>query len=233
MIGKDEFDPDDAFDVCLKKGARAERRDGTIFNSERYERERHYFGYDHGVERFFFNVTDTNYPVRIFKAQHQIDIVHFHGLSWTNQNREFLIKAMRQTDLKLRVILLDPDSDFIEPYAHFIGVKPEYLREKTDEVTKIWIQMHTAHLVEEGKACQFELIYDKGFPAKAMYRFDNSIIVTPTTNVGPKAQFMAYECLEIPGEESSAFSIIEKEIEWLASTGKIVWPRQRSDEAAY
>ena len=62
---------------------------------------------------------------------------------------------------------------------------------------------------------------------------DNSIIVTPTRNASPKAQFMSYECLEIPGEELSAFSIIEKEIEWLESTGKIVWPPQRPGGAAY
>ena len=176
----------------------------------------------YGVEHFYFNVNETQYPLKLEKVRTNLDIVHFHGLSWTNQNREFLLDALTRNTLTIRVVLLDPDSPFFVPYADFINVSEEYLKEKTEEVIAIWSSMlQTAQLARDDVA-DFTLMLAEGFPAKSMYRFDDSVIVTPTTNAKPKAQFMAYECVDIKDNPKNAFQIYLSEINWLCGAGKVI-----------
>ena len=176
----------------------------------------------YGVKDFYFNVTETQYPLKLEQVRVNLDIVHFHGLSWTNQNREFLLDALGRNRLTIRVVLLDPESPFFAPYAEFINVSEQYLKEKTEEVISIWSSMlQTARLAKD-EVAEFKLMFAKGFPAKSMYRFDDSIVVTPTTNAKPKAQFMAYECIDIKSNPKNAFRIYLSEIDWLCHAGKVV-----------
>lgn len=65
-----------------------------------------------GIVETFWNPTEVRCGERISKAREHIDIVHFHGLSWTNTNREFLQKQLSNPDIEVRVALLDPESPF-------------------------------------------------------------------------------------------------------------------------
>lgn len=186
-------------------------------------------GLPYGVEAFYFNVIEVNYPDRLQRANENLDIVHFQGLSWTNQNREFLLKSLMRENLSIRVALLSPDSPFFASYADFIDVSARYLREKTEEVVKIWDTLVTTARTMTGTAAEFKLVYSKGFPAKALYRFDNAIIVTPTTNARPKAQFMSYECVDDKQGEKDAYSVYLSEIEWLMETGEVIIERPKQE----
>ncbi|HIU05676.1 MAG TPA: hypothetical protein IAD14_09485 [Candidatus Coprousia avicola] len=176
----------------------------------------------YGIRQFYFNVTETNYPYKIKAVENNLDIVHFHGLSWTNQNREFLRSALAREDLSVRVALLSPDSPFFTPYADFINVSNDYLKEKTFEVVGIWRSMITSAIESGNRIASFTLVFDRSFPAKSIYRFDDTIVVTPTTNARPKAQFMAYECVSTKEGEQDAFDIYLSEIEWVMKSGDVM-----------
>lgn len=175
----------------------------------------------YGVKDFFFNVIDVRYPDLLTSAMRSITIAHFHGLSWTNQHREYILQALSKPGLHFKVLLLNPESEFFDPYARFIRVSPDYLSEKTAEVITIWKRMYQECLDEFHTAATLELFFDWGFPAKSIYQFDDVIVVTPNTNAQPKAQFMAY-CCENTGGEESAFAIYKKELDWLAESGVLI-----------
>ena len=94
-----------------------------------------------GIVETFWNPTEIRYGERVSKAREHIDIVHFHGLSWTNTNREFLQKQLSNPDIEVRVALLDPESPFFAPYADFIDINPDVLKSKYIEVVGIWKKM--------------------------------------------------------------------------------------------
>lgn len=171
-----------------------------------------------GIVETFWNPTEVRYGERISKAREHIDIVHFHGLSWTNTNREFLQKQLSNPDIEVRVALLDPESPFFAPYADFIDINPDVLKSKYIEVVGIWKKMlKEANAV--GNSAKLNLVKYQGFPAKSMYRFDNDLIVTPTTNAKPKSQFIAYRCIKKTDLENTAYEAYLKEIEWTLSSG--------------
>ena len=171
-----------------------------------------------GIVETFWNPTEVRYGERISKAREHIDIVHFHGLSWTNTNREFLQKQLSNPDIEVRVALLDPESPFFAPYADFIDINPDVLKSKYIEVVGIWKKMFKeANAV--GNSAKLNLVKYQGFPAKSMYRFDNDLIVTPTTNAKPKSQFIAYRCIKNTDLGNTAYEAYLKEIEWALSNG--------------
>lgn len=170
----------------------------------------------------YWNPTEAQYWKKISDAKKRIDIIHFHGLSWTNTNREFLVKQLENPDLRIRVALLDPESPFFAPYAEFIGIDPEVLESKYMEVVSIWERM-LKEAAELGETARFSLCKYLGFPAKSIYRFDDSLLITPTTNAQPKSQFVA-----ILAEKKAdpnvpcAFRAYMQEVEWIMENGKTV-----------
>ena len=114
--------------------------------------------------------------------------------------------------------MLDPESPFFAPYADFIDINPDVLKSKYIEVVGIWKKMFKeANAV--GNSAKLNLVKYQGFPAKSMYRFDNDLIVTPTTNAKPKSQFIAYRCIKKTDLGNTAYEAYLKEIEWALSNG--------------
>ncbi|MCB7036678.1 hypothetical protein [Eggerthella sinensis] len=179
---------------------------------------------EHGINAFYYSVTETDYPRRINEVSSRLDVAHFHGLTWTNFHREYIRSALGKPEVRVRVTLLDPSSRFFQPYADFIRIDVNLLRAKYQEVVDIWKTLYTDAVSGEREGASLKLYANRGFPAKSIYRFDDEIIVTPANNAQPKAQFMAYACRKLPDNENGAFGVYEKELEWLFSEGaELVW----------
>lgn len=178
-------------------------------------------GLSYGVTDYYFRVEDVGYSYYINSVENNLEVVHFHGLTWTNWNREFLIKCLSRKSVMIRVGILSPESPFYNPYAQHIGIEESKLRDKTYEVIEIWKSIYASASSSSDETADIKIYFTLGFPAKSMYRFDDSIIVTPTTNAGPKGQFMSFRCVQT--EPDSAFSIYKKEMDWLFETGSVIW----------
>lgn len=173
-----------------------------------------------GFTDAYWNPTEAQFWKKISEAKKRIDIIHFHGLSWTNTNREFLVARLSDPKMTMRVALLDPDSPFYDPYAEFIGLDPSVLRSKFEEAVNIWRLMYN-EVRSAGKHGKLELYKYLGFPAKSIYRFDNQLVITPTTNARPKSQFVALRA-EKKRDGLCAYSAYMKEVAWIMKNGTAI-----------
>lgn len=179
---------------------------------------------EQGVTAFYHSVDEVRYPQKISDARHVIDIVHFHGLTWTNMHREQLRGALALPGMHVRVSLADPEGEFFEPYAHFINVDPGLLRAKTQEALGIWRTLYAeaAQMASDrgqSEMGKLDLYLNQGFPAKSIYRFDDEVIVTPANNSAPKPQFLAFSCHADEDNDRAAFNSYERELSWLFGSG--------------
>lgn len=171
--------------------------------------------YGCNVRQFYFRVNDIGFDTRILTTERNLDVVHIHGLSWTNSNREFLTDLMRKPDVTIRVCLLDPEGPFFRPYADFIGIGAEAMRSKVNEAISIWATIREMVVNDQELPCSLFVGIASFFPAKSIYRFDNSCVIVPNNNSQPKGQFMAYDCIDDGSDSKDAHSIYVKELDWL------------------
>lgn len=136
---------------------------------------------DHGIRDSFLVIDDINYK-DLFTSAKNIDIVHIHGMTWTNKNRKAIINRLRDTETVIRVVLLSSESEFMPPYEHFIGEESPYLSYKLKEILKTtWEGIYSEASYKRTKPVGKLLVYlGDFFPSKSLYRFDNSIIVNPS-----------------------------------------------------
>ena len=185
-------------------------------------------GYGYGVVGFSFRVQDVGYSALIGACVERLDVVHFHGLTWTNMHREFLEDALAR-GVAVRVGLLSPDSPFFVPYAEHMGIKPERLADKVRDAGEAWRKMADC-VAAAGGAPDLTVYHTMGFPAKAMHRFDDVMVVTPTTNAREKGQFMSYTCVGT-GSPKSAWGICMGEVESVLAGAEVAWATAFSSAA--
>ena len=179
------------------------------------------FGYSHGVDAFYFRVDDVRYGDLIGSVEHNLDIIHFHGLTWTNYHREYLKGCLGRPGVAVRVGILSPESEFFAPFARYISVDPAVLQGKFEEAMGVWktLTREAADLFH--RTPSICLYATDEFPAKSMYRFDSTIVVTPKTNARPKGQFVSFGCRKTA--EESAFDIFMGEIESVFDDSRLLW----------
>lgn len=172
---------------------------------------------DHGIIDTYLNINDINYR-ELINSSNNIDIVHIHGLTWTNKVREFLVEKLKDETVTIRVFLLSPDSDFFEPYSYFIGKTKPYLIDKLDDVLSIWERNYCEATKNRTKPAGKLFVYmGHFFPSKSFYRFDNTIIVNPSSMTKNKTAYLpTILCKIINEEKESFFSAYLQEIDWIA-----------------
>ena len=173
------------------------------------------------MDAFFFRVDDVRYGDLIGSVEHNLDIIHFHGLTWTNYHREYLKRCLAKPGVAVRVGILSPESEFFDPFARHISVSPAVLRGKFEETIDVWkaLIQEAASLSRQTSSIRFYATNE--FPAKSIYRFDSAIVVTPKTNAKPRGQFMSFSCRKVA--EESAFDIFMGEVESVFEDSKLLW----------
>ncbi len=187
-------------------------------------------GYAYGVERFEFRSGDVGYDGLIAGAERHIDVLHFCGQTWTNTHAEFLRDALARPGVEMRVGLLDPASLFFSPFAEYVGNDPATLAGKTADVVAMW-QDHARRAAKAAarRGCEpahLTLYLTRDFPAKALYRFDERIVVCPKVNTRAKGQFMTYTCAD-DGHEKCAFRVLADEMDVVFSSARLAWDSYR------
>lgn len=166
-----------------------------------------------GVNQAYNNVDDIDYRQLIDGAKKEIDIVHIHGMTWTNRNRASLVNKLSNPNIKIRIMLLDVGGLFFAPYARFIGKDANFLFNKMNEMLETWKAMYN-QATENGKqkGADVTIIFHKGFPSKSMYRFDSTIVVNPVTMTRDKTPLMpTFLCVKTDGK-NNVFSSYLNEI---------------------
>ncbi len=183
---------------------------------------------EYGLVGFYYDVDSVGYSEIIRRTNKTIDITHLHGVTWTNMCKAALSERMSEGHLHVRVALLSPHSRFYEPYEEFCGYKSGELARKTTEAVEAWKDSFNKAKGEGAHDISLKIYFHKSFPAKAIYRFDNRIFVTPGSNSSKDHQFMCYECENV-GKRKSPFSKYSKELNKLISDGSSVWDSSNQD----
>lgn len=174
------------------------------------------------------DIDKISFPHYFKSVKKNIDVVHIHGLSWTDRHREYLQECLeREKSVEVRVFLLSKSSTFLEPYAKFINHSTyinqgiDVLREKHDNSIEMWKEIYQKSSLNGARGAAITIYDVDAFPAKSLYRFDDTIIAIPNANSNPKTIYLpSITCSK--KTNSAVFESYEKELNWLQKNGTIV-----------
>lgn len=131
-----------------------------------------------GIEKVFFGISDIDYRYYFKKAVKNIDILHIYGRTWTNNHIDEIEERLLNSNCKIRIILLSPDSPFVPALAEFYGQTPDELKQTIDSVAKMWKESYLKKEVQKRKKNQsaIDLYYHCGFPTNSLYRIDDRVV---------------------------------------------------------
>jgi hypothetical protein len=131
-----------------------------------------------GIIEVFSDINDIDYRFYMKKASRNIDIYHVYGRTWTNSHLETLKDKILRSNCNVRVILLAPNSSFIQPLAERYEMLEGELRTNIKKMEETWKQLYQEKIVVKKRKTQssLKLYYSDSFPVYSMYRFDDTLI---------------------------------------------------------
>ncbi|GEM_PF-1060666 len=131
-----------------------------------------------GIEEVFTDISDVDYRYYLKAAKRNIDILHVYGRTWTTNNIDIIQDKLVASNCNIRVILVDPESPFIEGLAQSYVTTSDDLKKRIQDVSVMWKNLYAEKIVRKRKTTQssIKLYYHKSQPASALYRIDDRII---------------------------------------------------------
>ncbi|WP_155889682.1 hypothetical protein [Bacillus safensis] len=135
-----------------------------------------------GINETFLDVTQIDYGYYIKNAKNSIDIFHTYGETWTKTNHDHFVNKLINSNCKIRVFLLSPESKFLPALAAQYDISPDELKQTIHKVTDLWKTIYGIKSKQRKKATQSELhlYFHNFFPSRSIYRMDDKVIVVDT-----------------------------------------------------
>ncbi|EJR86593.1 hypothetical protein IK7_01103 [Bacillus cereus VD156] len=135
-----------------------------------------------GIDETLLNISEVDYGYYIKKAKSNIDVFHTYGGTWTRNNHDHFVNRLLNSNCKIRVFLMSPNSKFLPALAHQYGITSDELKAKIEEVKKLWEEIYEKKDPRRRKATQSELklYFHESFPSRSIYRIDDQVIVVDT-----------------------------------------------------
>lgn len=172
-----------------------------------------------GLEELVSSIGEINYKYYFKSASKNIDIVHVYGRSWTNSNIDEIQDRVMKSNCKVRVILVDPESKFIEGLEGHFDYDSGRLKEEIKNVSLRWKEIYDKKNIRNKKATQghIELYYHKGHPSNALYRIDDRIIVVHTKTTKGRTTRIPAMIFKDTKKNDCFYNIYLKEIDELVN----------------
>jgi len=177
-----------------------------------------------GLEELVSGITEINYKYYFKNAKNCIDIVHIYGQTWTNNNIDEITERVVNGNCKVRVILVDPGSEFVPALEKHFEYEDGKLSRLIKEVSKVWKSKHEKKQERRKRVTQgsIQLFYHKGQPTNAMYRIDDRVIVVQTKTTREKTTRMPAMIFKDTNKKECFYNIYLKEIEQLIKESREV-----------
>jgi len=109
-------------------------------------------------------------------AKKKIDVVHLYGQTWTKTHTGRLITALRDTNVEIRVVLMDPlNIDLINIVSPMLKrVDSAELINRIETVSGIWKDIYTRSGVSNPD--RIKIYYHSNIQTVALYRFDDNLV---------------------------------------------------------
>ncbi|MGH0778464.1 hypothetical protein ACQVQ8_15305 [Bacillus cereus] len=135
-----------------------------------------------GIDETILDLSEVDYGYYIKNAKSTIDVFHTYGETWTKTNHDHFVNRLLNSNCKIRVFLMSPESKFVPALADQYGKTPEELQATIERVKKLWEDIYERKSKQKKKATQSELhlYFHDLFPSRSIYRMDDKVIVVDT-----------------------------------------------------
>lgn len=177
-----------------------------------------------GIESIFYDINQIDYSYYIKKSTSNIDILHIYGMSWTNKYIDVFKDKVLNSNCKIRVILLSPDSAIAPGLAEHFNYSNDDLKKKITEVTKVWKEILLEKNKQKKKKTQSEITvyYHNGNPSYSIYRMDDRIIHVPGKLTKGRSTKLPSMVLKNTNQTEDLYSLYLDQVEKLISESQIV-----------
>ncbi|MFT4407921.1 hypothetical protein [Bacillus cereus] len=136
-----------------------------------------------GIDETILDWAKVDYGYYIKNAKNTIDVFQTYGETWTKMNQDHFVSSLLNSDCKIRVFLMSPDSKFLPALADQYGKTPEELKATIERVKKLWEDIYERKSEQRERATQSELhlYFHDLLPSRSIYRMDDKVIVVDTT----------------------------------------------------
>lgn len=180
---------------------------------------------DTGLIKIDSTLTNIEYREFFENATLNIDIIHNYARTWTTNNFDFIKNTVMNKECRLRIVLLNPESLFVQALEKHYGYTEGHLVGLINEVTDKWKALYN-DVEDKRKAClkkksnpyknkhcgSVELYYFNGQPTNSLYRVDDKMIVVNAKNSKEKSVYLPYTIFQDNGEKG-LYHIYLNEIE--------------------
>ncbi|UNP78281.1 hypothetical protein MN033_08885 [Bacillus nitratireducens] len=116
---------------------------------------------------------EFNFGEYFSKSKDEIDIVHVYSKSWTTNNISKIKEKIRNSNCKVRVVLLNPESEFVNGLAKYTyNCSKDDLVRRMMEARKLWEELQQG----KGSKSSIKLYYTNCLPMHSLYRFDDYLV---------------------------------------------------------
>ncbi|WP_201714248.1 hypothetical protein [Rossellomorea arthrocnemi] len=131
-----------------------------------------------GITEIFSSINEIDYRFLIKHSRRNIDILHIYARTWTNNNFDELKDKMQRSNVKIRVVLLSPESKLLEGLAEHYQITHEDLKDRIKEMESKWEELVKLNRRQVRKKTQssIKLYYSDYLPAYSIYKFDNQLV---------------------------------------------------------
>jgi len=173
-----------------------------------------------GIEEVYTDIRDIDYRYYLKDAKNFIDIIHVYGRTWTTNNLDEIREKLFYSNCQIRIILVSPESIFIEGLANYYNISPEELKHRISEVTKMWTDLaeEKNRRKKSKTTSSLKLFYHKGQPASSLYRIDERIINVQNKFSGMRSKKLPTIVCRNTSQTDDLYENFLKEIEDLILT---------------
>jgi len=118
-----------------------------------------------------------------FRNSREIDIMFVYGRTWTEGKRPYLLEILKNNQVKMRLCLTDPDSNYLKCLQdnwHEPGTGKyscEDLRRRIDDTLSIFRGLHEQAKNEKEEVADLSVYFSNRDMPYSFYRADNKMIV--------------------------------------------------------
>lgn len=178
-----------------------------------------------GIEEVHTDIAKIDYSYYIKNSKKNIDIVHIYGRTWTNTCMDEIKERLANSNCKIRVVLVSPDSKYISGLASSFDMSEEDLIKTLNDVKKMWFEIHKywkqSLNTKRPSQSDLKVYYHRGQPSSSIYRVDDRLINVQNKFSGNKTRKLAALICKDSKNPDDLYKTFLTDIENLISTATL------------
>lgn len=174
-----------------------------------------------GITEIFSNINDIDYGYLIKHSKKSIDVLHIYARTWTNNNFDELRDKILRSNVRIRVVLLSPESKLVEGLSGHYQIPKDELINRIKEMELKWGELAELKHQQGRKKTQssIELYYSDYLPAYSIYKFDDQVVNVQSKPSREKTGKLPSILVKDTLKENDLFDMYTKQFEDVLKNG--------------